>query len=292
MFDTVCKFLIESFPADFATWLLGEPMELVTLSPSELSLEPIRADSLILLQSDSLVLHIEFQTLPVPAIPFRMLDYRIRVHRRFPNKQMRQVVIYLQPTQSELAWQTTFELENTQHRFEVIRLWEQPLDTFLKAPGLLPFAVLSQASDKEVALRQVAKQVQAIPTLRIQNNLTATAAILSALVLDKATIRRILRSDLMQESAIYQDIIEEGRAKGIAEGRAEGRAEGMAEAAQREKALILRLLNRRVGNVPEAERQQVEQLSLEQLENLGEMLLDFSSVKDLSDWLQTHPPSA
>ncbi len=46
MFDPTCKFLAESFPADFATWLLGQPIALTKLSPTELSLEPIRADSL------------------------------------------------------------------------------------------------------------------------------------------------------------------------------------------------------------------------------------------------------
>ncbi|WP_448286383.1 hypothetical protein [Phormidesmis priestleyi] len=42
----------------------------------------------------------EFQTEPKPDIPFRMTDYRLRVYRRFPQKQMRQVVIYLQETAS------------------------------------------------------------------------------------------------------------------------------------------------------------------------------------------------
>ncbi len=51
MFDNVCRFLAESFSADFATWLIGTPVALTELSPSELSLEPIRADALILLQS-------------------------------------------------------------------------------------------------------------------------------------------------------------------------------------------------------------------------------------------------
>jgi predicted transposase YdaD len=26
MFDNICKFLAETFPRDFATWLLGEPI--------------------------------------------------------------------------------------------------------------------------------------------------------------------------------------------------------------------------------------------------------------------------
>ena len=43
------------------------------LQPSELSLDPIRADALILLESDESILHIEFQTLPKNTIPFRVL---------------------------------------------------------------------------------------------------------------------------------------------------------------------------------------------------------------------------
>ena len=126
MFDPTCKFLAESFPADFAAWLLGEPITLTKLSPTELSLEPIRADSLILLGSEEVVLHAEFRTDPDLLMGFRMADYHLRVYRRFPRKQMRQVVIYLSPTSSELVHQTVFETTKMRHEFEVIRLWEQP----------------------------------------------------------------------------------------------------------------------------------------------------------------------
>lgn len=44
--------------------------------------------------------------------------------------------------------QTTFTLERTHHEFDVIRLWEQPTEIFLRLPGLLPFVVLSQTSDR------------------------------------------------------------------------------------------------------------------------------------------------
>jgi predicted transposase YdaD len=46
MFDNVSKFLVENFSEDYATWLLGHPVTFTKLSPTELSLEPIRADSL------------------------------------------------------------------------------------------------------------------------------------------------------------------------------------------------------------------------------------------------------
>ncbi|MEH2158808.1 hypothetical protein [Nostoc sp.] len=58
MFDNICKFLAENFSSDFATWLLGEPITLTELSPKELSLEPIRADALILLQSEQNILEV------------------------------------------------------------------------------------------------------------------------------------------------------------------------------------------------------------------------------------------
>jgi predicted transposase YdaD len=60
MFNNTCKFLAESFSEDFASWLLGEPIAMTQLSSSELSLEPIRADILILLSSDNFILHLEF----------------------------------------------------------------------------------------------------------------------------------------------------------------------------------------------------------------------------------------
>lgn len=206
MFDTICRFLVETFSTDFATWLLGEPVALTELSPSELSLEPIRTDALILLQSDEIVLHIEFQTVPNANIPFRMADYRLRVYRRFPQKQMRQVVVYLQQTNSDLAQQTTFSLERTRHEFDAIRLWEQPTATFFDSPGLLPFAVLSKVDDRAQVLQQVSLAIDQLPDQRMQNNLAASASILAGLVLEEALIQQVLRRDLMQESVIYQSI--------------------------------------------------------------------------------------
>jgi predicted transposase/invertase (TIGR01784 family) len=75
----------------------------------------------------------------------------------------------------------------------------------------------------------------------------------------------------LQETRVYREIKEEGRE--------EGREQG-------EKSLVLRQLNRRVGELPQSVRQQVESLSLEKLENLGEALLDFQGMADLDAWLE------
>ncbi|MEH1837644.1 MAG: DUF4351 domain-containing protein [Nostoc sp.] len=54
---------------------------------------------------------------------------------------------------------------------------------------------------------------------------------------------------------------------------------------QGEQRLVIRLLNRRIGEIDASLIERVQSLSIEQLENLGEALLDFSSVADLETWL-------
>ncbi|MGK7958230.1 MAG: DUF4351 domain-containing protein [Crocosphaera sp.] len=72
-----------------------------------------------------------------------------------------------------------------------------------------------------------------------------------------------------EETRVYREIKQEGRQEG-------------------EKSLILRLLNRKVGELSPEVRQSVENLSIEQLENLGEALLDFTNMADLKNWLEIH----
>jgi predicted transposase/invertase (TIGR01784 family) len=206
MYDDACRFLAEHFSSDFASWLLGKAVTLTELQPSELSLDPIRADALIFLESDEAILHIEFQTLPKDNIPFRVTDYRLRGYRRDPAKPMHQVVIYLKQTTSPLAYQTSFTMERTRHEFDVIRLWEQPALLFLQYPGLIPFAVLGQSADAEETLRQAAQRVEQIEDSQTQANLMAASGILAGLKLEEEIIYRVLRRDIMQESTVYQSI--------------------------------------------------------------------------------------
>jgi predicted transposase YdaD len=68
--------------------------------------------------------------------------------------------------------------------------------------------------------------------------------------------------------------------------------QGIEQGIERErKSLILRLLTRRVGPVPNRLTTTIQSLSLDQLEALGEALLDFTGLADVEAWLQQHPPT-
>ena len=65
----------------------------------------------------------------------------------------------------------------------------------------------------------------------------------------------------------------------ILEGIEEGRQEGEVE-------ILLRLLRRRFGEVAIQLEEPISQLSIMQLEDLAEVLLDFGDERDLVAWLQ------
>lgn len=162
-------------------------------------------------------------------MPFRMADYCLRIYRRFPNKRLYQVVVYLHKTDSDLVKQTTFNIGEMSHRFHVIRMWEQPTEIFLQTPGLLPLAVLSNTPDQTNTLREVATLIGNVEEKQMQSNLAVTTFVLAGLVLEEEVIQHLLRRDIMRESVTYQLLVREGREEGLEEGLELGRKEGRKE---------------------------------------------------------------
>jgi predicted transposase YdaD len=78
-----------------------------------------------------------------------------------------------------------------------------------------------------------------------------------------------LLSDIKQ-TRVYQEAKQEGRQ--------EGRQEG-------EIRLLIRQLSRRFGKISDRRIQIINSLTLEQLDDLGEALLDFCELADLDNWL-------
>jgi predicted transposase YdaD len=83
----------------------------------------------------------------------------------------------------------------------------------------------------------------------------------------------------LRTSAIYLEQIEKITQQGIQQGIQQGRSE-------EGRALVLKQLTRKLGNLSTELRTKVSELSLDRLESLGEDLLDFQIVEDLEKWLR------
>lgn len=98
----------------------------------------------------------------------------------------------------------------------------------------------------------------------------AYTEILAGLRFDKDLIRSLLSEDIMQESVIYQDILQKGEKRNAL-------------------SMINRQLNRRFGQINTSLVQRVQELSVQQIADLGEALFDFNDVSDLETWLNGLP---
>jgi len=143
--DTLCKRLAEEYPEEFAEWLFGAGGK-VKVEKTEMSREPIRADSVIFSRAENETLHAEFQTTmksDVP-VPLRLLDYYVGLKRQNPKRRVRQVLVVLL------------------HIYDLILLWEQDPAEMLKHEGLLPLATLCHAESGEKLLGEVATRINSI----------------------------------------------------------------------------------------------------------------------------------
>ena len=141
----------------------------------------------------------------------------------------------------------------------------------MSTPGLLPYAVLSQATDKERVLAQVVKELEQITDQREKSNLAAATSILAGLQLNEQTIRQLMRSPVMRESTMYQSILREGEERGLEQGLEQGLERGLIEGRAAEgKALVLKQLTRKLGSLSAELTAKVSNLSLERLEALAE----------------------
>ncbi|MEA5531370.1 DUF4351 domain-containing protein [Dolichospermum sp. UHCC 0684] len=270
-FDNVCKLLAEKYPFDFAKWLLPQEPKTIKVLKTELSIEPIRADFVTFLQTENRILHIEFQTNPQskPPIPFRELDYSVRLIRTY-QVPVTQVVIFLQETNDPIVFTEEYVNETTRHRYRVIRMWEQDSALFLNNLALLPLAPLTQTNSPQGLLSQIANNVAKIADRETKQDIAAYTEILAGLRFEKDFIRQLLSEDIMQESVIYQDILQKGEGKGE----------------QKEAVkFCLMLLNQRFGQLDSEILERVKVLSVEHLENLGAALFNISEIADLVTWL-------
>jgi predicted transposase/invertase (TIGR01784 family) len=85
----------------------------------------------------------------------------------------------------------------------------------------------------------------------------------------------------LQQTRVYQEARLEGKAEGETIGEVRGLERGRTQEGQ---ALVLRLLTRKLGPIDPQLQARINTLTIEQLESLGEALLDFTSLSDLEAW--------
>ena len=104
----------------------------------------------------------------------------------------------------------------------------------------------------------------------------------------KAALQKLPRQEREATMELTTSWMEEGIEIGIQKGLQKGLQQGLQQGLQSERSLVMRLLTRRIGGLSQRAQASIARLSFEQLENLGEALLDFTEPRDLTQWLREH----
>jgi predicted transposase/invertase (TIGR01784 family) len=136
---------------------------------------------------------------------------------------------------------------------------------------LMLLTTLSRQRLVETA-KTIIGQTQDSPEARAIMGMVSTIVVYKFNNLSRAEVEAMLGIEL-QQTRVYQEAREEGREEGR-------QAEGV--------AVVLKQLQRKLGELPDEVQSQIMALSIERLELLAEELLDFSSLENLTAWLAAH----
>jgi predicted transposase YdaD len=227
----------------------------------------------------------ELQLRYTDKMPLRMRAYAALAQERY-GLPVYPVLVNILPPSSTVVVSNCFESNflglQARQDYCVINLWEVEAETVFEQSldTLLPFVPILKDGGNQQTVRRALVQLQQNEELV---ELESLLGFFASFVLDTELVGQIMRWDMtvLRESPWYQEILAEGEQRGRTEGRIEGRKE-------EGQSLILRQLNRRFGTLPANIEAQVQALDLPQIEALGEVLLDFAQLSDLSNWLQEH----
>ncbi|MDS3859238.1 DUF4351 domain-containing protein [Thermosynechococcaceae cyanobacterium BACA0444] len=316
--DSPWKELIEAFFPEFIEFFLPEAFTEINWSRGyqflDNELQQITADAeLGRRTTDKLIriwkvdnieawvlVHVEVQSTSTPDFAERMFVYRYRIYDRF-RKPVASVAILADESLSWRPSEFRQELWGSEDytRFRSIKLldYQSQEETLLAATNPFAMAVVAHlralATKKDRILRKQWK-LELVKLLYEKGYETSKIVNLFRFIDWLLSLPQQLTLDFWQELAVYEQekkmpyitsVERIGIEKGQQQGLQQGLEQGLQQGLKQEAALIIRMLERKVGDLSVEQVAQVQSLPKEQLETLGLALLDFEGISDLRDWL-------
>jgi predicted transposase YdaD len=227
-------------------------------------------------------------------IPLIFLEAQMQSDAGFYGRYFAEIFLYLQQYPEKRPWQGLLILHNRQQYlgesvpYQII-LREQVKCLYLE--DLLPRADISPnlALLKLLVLEEteafhlgrfILEASETQTTFQQRLNLIETILVNKFPYLGTQEILRMLdlKTTDITQSRFYQEVVAVGREEGLQAGLQEGLRVGEAD-------LILRQLTRKYGTLTPEVNQQIKSLTIAELGDLGEALLDFVEMSDLETWL-------
>ncbi|MCA2577480.1 MAG: DUF4351 domain-containing protein, partial [Microcystis sp. M41BS1] len=121
-------------------------------------------------------------------------------------------------------------------------------------------------------------------TLRLD---AARMQLISGFIDTYLNLNPVEERQFQEEISTFSQPVQEGVMQITTSWMRQGIERGIEQGIEREKTLIIRQLKRKLGEINPSLETKIMELSIDDVEALGEALFDFSTVEDLINWLNT-----
>jgi predicted transposase YdaD len=281
-FDTAMKQLAGGNPQAWVSFLLHGAVYKNDLN-RELMTRKIEADTLYEVEWDeeAIILHIEFQRSRHNNMPERVWEYNA-LARISAKKPVYSVVIYPIEIPSITASEYTMSFRKgrivaDQFSFQQIKLWEIEPEAFEQPHliGLLPLLPLTKNGQNHETAERMLRDMR---LAGVGKEAYSLGELVCGLVLTSEQDKQWLKarfkmmSDILEESWVYQEILQKGEQRGIERGQA---------------LALLRFVELRFPSLFVQAKQVVgRQISLPQLQILQDKIYSANTIEEASVALQ------
>jgi hypothetical protein len=235
-------------------------------------------------QDSCFLIHLENQAQPQPDFGRRMFRYFARLHEKYALP-VYPIVLFShdspapQPDQYQVAFP---DLTVMQFNYRVIQLSRLNWRDFMRKPNPVASALMAKMGmSAEERPRVKLECLRLLATLQLN---PARLRLISGFI---DTYLRLTAQEMLLFEQEADTLLERSEKVKVMELTTSWKEEGIIEGRREEsQQLVLRQLRRRWGVLPPGLVAQLQALPLEEMENLAEALLDFTSLADLDHWLR------
>ncbi len=160
-FDRTLRDIIQNIPQKFISILTGKKG--VKILDNTFPSTKERVADLVLQLEDNSIFHLELQTQNDKNMPFRMLEYYLLLRQRYPDKPIKQMVLYV--GDGRLNMPSSLETDNLRFSYEIRDIKDIECKELLESDSLEDkiLAVLCKVEDFEEYIYVLTKELLKLP---------------------------------------------------------------------------------------------------------------------------------
>ncbi len=218
--DITLRDIIQEIPPKFVQLLSGKKAKKL-LDTSLPEVKERRADFLVELEDGS-IFHLELQTQNDKNMPFRMLEYFILISSKYPNRKIKQMVLYV--GEKPLNMKDRIEIENLTFSYELKDIREISCEELFKSDSLTDkiLAVLCDVREPEKYFRELLTELYKLPERerrdylkKLLNLLTIRSKLVEEFKLEVKKMPITFDRETIKKHPFFKDGKEEGLKEGL-----------------------------------------------------------------------------